>query len=176
MLGNSWAAQSRIPLPTLAICTLIPPNRKRSDGGVSVSTPISIKPSALLLRPQLGAGEIPEEGGSTAPQVMFPPTSRVDGIQLSEIIYIIRRHFHTKPQAWPPDSEGKVGQAGKLQSRHWRRVVKPISLLPLYRSHLAGPGHHPSTQFLAIRALDAEHFGLVVTRGCHHNGGIPVGR
>lgn len=69
-----------------------------------------------------------------------------------------------------------MGQAGKLQSTHGRRVVKPISLLPLYTSHLAEPGHHRSAQLLTIRALDAEHFGLVVTRGRHHNGGIPVGR
>lgn len=51
--------------------------------------------------------------------------------------------------------------------------MKPISLIPLYTSHLAEPGHHPLAQFLAVRALDTEHFGLVVARGRHHNGGIP---
>lgn len=48
-------------------------------------------------------------------------------------------------------------------------MVKAISLLLLYMSHQ----HTVPQQLLAIRALDAEHFGLVVTRGRHHNGGIP---
>jgi len=68
-----------------------------------------------------------------------------------------------------------VGQAEKLQSTRWRRVVKPISPVPLYMSCLAEASHYPSALTLAVRALHAEHFGLVVAGGRHHNGGIPEG-
>lgn len=41
----------------------------------------------------------------------------------------------------------------------------------------AGSAGTPSlTTVLAIGALDTEHFGLVVARGGHHNGGIPAGK
>lgn len=168
---SSTLCEQSAPLP----CTVAPsfPLIGTTRLGVFASTQTRIKDLPSLLRPWQNAREIPEEGGSTASQVLFPPTSRVDGIQLSEIIYIIIRHFHTKPQALSPGGGGEAGQAGKLQSTHRRRVVKPISLIPLYTSHPAEPGHHPSAQLLAIGALDAEHFGLVVTRGRHHNGGVP---
>lgn len=42
---------------------------------------------------------IPEERVNTASAGPPPPASRADGIKLSEIIYIIKRHIHTKPQA-----------------------------------------------------------------------------
>lgn len=67
----------------------------------------------------------------------------------------------------------KQGRQEKLQSTHWRRVVKPCpSTLKAQ-----GSARTPSLDtVLAIRALDTEHFGLVVARGGHHNGGIPAGR
>lgn len=68
-----------------------------------------------------------------------------------------------------------MGQAGKLQSTRWRRAVQPLSPVPLYTGRPAGPGHRPPSPALAVRALHAEHFGLVVAGGRHHDGGIPGG-
>lgn len=67
----------------------------------------------------------------------------------------------------------KQDRLEKLQSTQWRRVVKPCPS----SLKAQGSARTPSLDtVLAIRALDAEHFGLVVARGGHHNGGIPAGR